>query len=48
MKEYKIKEQVLNTVLQYLASKPYAEVYQLITELQRVEPVEEKKDEAIE
>ncbi len=42
MREYKVNEQLLNTVIQYLASKPYWEVYQLVAELQKVEQIKEE------
>jgi len=42
--EYKIKEEVANSILNYLASKPYSEVAKLITELQKIEPIEEPKE----
>lgn len=38
---YKINEQLANMILQYLASRPYAEVWQMIQALQSVEKVEE-------
>ncbi len=42
---YKIKEEVLQAVLNYLAKQPYAETFQLIAGLQQVEKVEEPKKE---
>ena len=42
MNEFKITEDVINSVLQYLATKPYAEVAQLIAALQQVEPLAEQ------
>ncbi len=42
---YKIKEEVLEKVLNYLASKPFIEVHALISELQKVEKIEEKIEE---
>lgn len=38
---YKISEQLANIILQYLASRPYAEVWQMIQALQSVEKVED-------
>jgi hypothetical protein len=35
IKEITYKEDLINAVLQYLASKPYAETYQLIAALQQ-------------
>lgn len=37
MQDYKINAQLLNTLLNYLASKPYGEVYRIIDELQKLE-----------
>ena len=39
---FKIEEQLANAVLQYLASRPYGEVFQLIAALTKLEKVEEK------
>jgi len=41
--EYKIKEEVLKSVLGYLASRPYLEVAKLIEVLQSSEKIEIKK-----
>lgn len=37
--EYKINEELLNATIQYLGTRPYAEVYKLITALQGLEKV---------
>lgn len=36
MKTYQIPEQLLVSTLNYLSTKPFAEVYQLIGELQKI------------
>lgn len=41
--EYKISEKLAETLLQYLATKPYAEVFQLVEALQKLEKIEKKK-----
>jgi len=38
---YKISKQVLEAVLRYLATKPYAEVAQLMSVLQKSEEIKE-------
>ena len=40
--EFKITEETVNKVLQYLASKPFIEVNQIIDELRQVQPIGEK------
>lgn len=44
MKEYIINENVLASTIQYLATKPYKEVFELITALQGCKPVIDEKD----
>lgn len=34
MKNYSVSEQALTEVLNYLASRPYVEVYKIVTQLQ--------------
>lgn len=44
---FQIDEKLANAILNYLATRPYAEVYQLINaigQLKKVEEKEEKKD----
>lgn len=41
---YKIKKEILQETLNYLAQKPYFEVFKLITELQKLEEVKEVKE----
>ena len=41
--KFEIEQKVLNKIIRYLATKPYAEVAQLISELnQNIKPIEEK------
>lgn len=44
--EYKLTEEVLNKILNYLASKPYIEVASLISDLQKAIPLKELEPEA--
>ena len=44
MKEVVLKIDVVNKVLNYLAQKPYIEVYELISELQKAETAEGDKN----
>lgn len=41
--EYKINEQLLKELLNYLASRPYVEVHQAIQALQNLQPVKTDK-----
>ena len=44
--EYKLSEETINKVLNYLANKPYIEAAPLINDLQKAIPIEEgEKDE---
>lgn len=43
MDEYKIPANVLNATLQYLQTKPYQEVVQLVQLLGQLEKIESKK-----
>lgn len=38
---FKIKKEVLQATLNYLATRPFADVFQLIQELQKVEEIKE-------
>ena len=42
---FKINQDLAQSILNYLASRPYSEVYKHIDELQRLEPLEETKEE---
>lgn len=39
---YKLSRELLQALLNYLATQPYSDVFQLINELQRLEKVEEQ------
>lgn len=41
--KYQISEELVKALVQYLSTKPYAEVYQAIQELQRLEKVKVNK-----
>jgi len=41
MKKFKITEELIQVLGQYLTSKPYAEVAQLIAELSKLEEIKE-------
>ncbi|MFT4261077.1 MAG: hypothetical protein ACMXX9_01440 [Candidatus Woesearchaeota archaeon] len=38
---YKLSRELLQALLNYLATQPYSDVFQLINELQRLEKVDE-------
>lgn len=42
MMEYKIKEEAVKAILNYLAGRPYIESFQLIQELQSLEKIEQE------
>jgi hypothetical protein len=42
MKQFEISEELANKILQYLISKPYIEVTQLINEIQQLKLIEDK------
>jgi len=39
---FKLNEELANKLLNYLASKPFAEVFQLIQQLQKLEQIKEE------
>ena len=43
--EYKIKENLLNATLQYLAQRPFSEVHTLIVALQTCQKIKEPNQE---
>ena len=44
--KFEIEQEVLNKIIRYLATKPYAEVAQPISELnQNIKPIEESRKE---
>ena len=47
MKQFKISEQVLQGLMQYLATKPYSEVAQGIEALSRLEEIKEDTIEKV-
>jgi len=44
MKTFKLTEQLGQELLNYLASRPYAEVFQLVQKLQTLEEIKEDKE----
>lgn len=38
--EFKISKELADAIINYLAQKPFAEVYQLVAGLQQIKPVE--------
>lgn len=45
MKQFIITEELAQTILNYLATRPYAEVSQLVPRLQSVKPFVEPKED---
>jgi hypothetical protein len=41
-KDYKISEETAQKIANYLAQKPYVEVYQLLTDLQKIQEIKEE------
>lgn len=41
---FEISEQLAQQILNYLASKPYAEVFQLVAQIQQLKKIEEKEN----
>jgi len=39
MNNYKISEKLVNTMIEYLAHRPYQETFQIIPELQKLEKI---------
>ena len=42
---FKLPTEVLQALLNYLATQPYSDVVQLINELQRLEPINNKQEQ---
>ena len=41
MKEFKVSEELATAVLNYLAGRPYVEVFQLVNALQKLEEIKQ-------
>ena len=41
MKKFEISEELAQKVLNYLATRPYMEVAELITQVQQIKPIED-------
>lgn len=41
--KYKITEEIVQKILNYFGKQPYVEVFQLIEELKKIEPISKKK-----
>ena len=44
-KKYLITESLANLVIQYLARKPYGEVYELVSAMQKIDEIKEEVTE---
>jgi hypothetical protein len=46
--QYRVDENVMRQVVDYIARKPYAEVFQIMAQLEKSEPIIEEKEEVCE
>lgn len=44
MRQFKISEELATKLLNYLAAQPYNQVFNLINEMQKMEPIQEAND----